>query len=191
MPLRTPVMSLFTGILTISGLLCRAAERPDAGPPPPPASSVYKLLIWYDRTHPFDSFQSRAYNITRGQYTKAVDDWMALMHRDYPRYTIVVHELTVAGGDADGKIAAAVEDEKLALAKQILRKYGIGDEWRRPGYRSGYMGIWAPPAAERRPGPTPFESPIPNRFPPLGSARMTPAPGYLFPNPWPYPRPHP
>jgi hypothetical protein len=169
----------------------RAADPPAAGPPPPSAPSVYKLVLWYDRTRPFDSFQYRAYNVTRGQYTKAVDDWMALMRRDFPRYTVAVRDLTLPEGDPAGKIAAAVEDEKLALAKSILQRYAIGEKRRRSGYDSGYMGVWAPPAAQRKASGTPFEHPIPKSFPELGSARMTPSGGYLFPHPWPYPRPHP
>jgi hypothetical protein len=90
---------LFAGILTTSELPSRAAGPADAGPSPPPTASVYKLLIWYDRSRPFDSFQYRAYNVTRGQYTKAVDDWMVLVRREFPRYTVAVRELTIAAGD--------------------------------------------------------------------------------------------
>jgi hypothetical protein len=191
MPLRSPVVIFFTGILTISGLVARAADRAGPGPPPPPAASVYKLVIWYDRIRPFDSFQYRTYNVTRGQYTKAVDDWIALMERDFPRYTVTVRELTIAAGDSAKKIAAAVENEKLVLAKYILQKYAIGQERRRTGYQSGYRGVGTPLAAERKTNRTPFENPIPNHFPALGSAGTTPPSGYPFPNPWPYPRPRP
>jgi hypothetical protein len=184
-------MMLLTGILTTLGLRSPAADAPVPGPPPPPTASVYKLVLWYHRARPFDSFQYRAYNVTRGQYTKAVDDWMALMNREFPRYAVAVRELTLTEGEAARKLAAAVEDEKLKLAQRILQKYAIGDGRRPSGYQSGYLGIGTPPGAERKANQTPFEHPIPNRFPPLGSARMTPSPGYLYPNPWPYPRPHP
>jgi hypothetical protein len=85
------------------------------------------------------------------------------------------------------KIAAAVEDEKFAMAQAILQKYGIGIGRRRSRYDSGYLGVRTPATAGR----TPFENSIPKRFPPLGSAGTTPFSGYLFPIPLPYPRPYP
>jgi hypothetical protein len=168
-----------------------AAEPADAVTPPSAALSDFKLVLWYDRARPSASLQHRVYNVTRGQYTKAVDDWMGLMAREFPRYTVLVRELTVAEAGSAEKVAAAVEDEKLALAKSIMEKYGIGDARRRSSYASGYSGLWLAPSPSSKANLSPYKNPVPRSFPELGSARMTPMPGYLFPNPWPYPRPHP
>ena len=83
-------------------------------------------MIWYDRSRPFETFRHRAYDVGKGEYTRAVDDWMALMERSYPGYTVSVHDLPAAEGDPAERIAAAVEEEKLALARFILEKHSLG-----------------------------------------------------------------
>jgi hypothetical protein len=168
----------------------RAAEPPDAGPAPS-AAGVFKLLMWYDRARPFDSFQYRAYDVERGEYTKAVEDWVALVRREYPHYAVSVRDVTVAPGDPPTTIARVAEDEKLALARLILRRYSIGGDFGRFGYNSGYSGIGTRPGAAPGASPSPFANPIPRAFPPLGAAGTTPPPSYPFPHPMPYPRPHP
>jgi hypothetical protein len=182
---------LLIALVVRAGIRADAADPPDAGQPSPPAPSDFKLVVWYDRARPFDSFQYRVYNVTRGQYTKAVDDWMGLMDREFPRYSVAVRELRAVEADSAATVAAAVDDEKLTLAKSILQKYSIGDARRRSSYDSGYSGLWLSPAPSSIGNRSPFKNPAPRITPGLGSARMSPPPTYLFPTPWPYPRPHP
>ena len=114
------------------------------------------------------------------------------MSRAYPGYTVTVLDVPVTEGERAEKLTAAVEAEKLALAKSIMLKYGIGEPRRRLEYGSGYSGL-----AGVSPGPalngntSSFANRIPRSFSPLGAAHPVPSPTYLYPNPMPYPRPHP
>ena len=120
MPPRLPLAALLAGFLLATGIRSRAELAPAPGTAPSAGTPAIKLVIWYDRALPFETFRYRAYDIRKGQYTKAVDNWMALMERSYRGYTVLVRDLQVAEGDSAGRIAAAVEDERLALARLIL-----------------------------------------------------------------------
>jgi hypothetical protein len=180
---RTRPVALIAACLIARAIPANAAEAP-GGAPERPTATVLRLVIWYDRRRPFDSFRYRVYDLGKGQYTRAVDDWRALLARSYPDYTVITRDLAVPGGDPSRQIAAAVEEEEYNLARLILGKYGIGAHGRAPGYSRGYSGL-------RRPPRSPFRNEIPRSFPPLGASRTTPGPSPFFPSPFPYPRPHP
>jgi hypothetical protein len=178
------------GILVTSGSRALAAEGPAAGAPDAAGAAVLKVLVWYDSDRPFDSLRYRAYDVAKGQYTKAVDDWIALVGRAYPRYTTVVLDVTAGGGDPAAAVAAAVDDLKLTMAQSVLRGSGVLDG-RRSAYASGYAGVQGPSQPVAGPGRTPFKNVVPRPFPPLGASGTSTPPSYPFPNPFPYPRPHP
>jgi hypothetical protein len=170
-------------LILLTGLLVgadHATVSPDA---------EIRVVTWYEGARPFETFRYRAYNVTRGEYTAAVDQWKALMARSYPGYVVSERDLRVSDGDASRAITAALEREKLDLAEAILAAHRSALPERAPSYRSyqsGFRGLTSPSS---RPGPR--ESRLPRSFTPLGAANTVPSPGYLFPNPYPYPRPHP
>ncbi len=164
----------------IAGSLIAIGSQVRADPPP-----AITLVIWYDRARPFETFRHRAYDVQKGEYTKAVDDWRALMARDYPGYSVAVRDLPAAGGDPAHRIAAAVEDEKLMLARSILAAHSNT-------YGSGYQGFSrSPQRYTPYSNPSRFKNAIPSSLPPLGAAHPVAPQPYLYPNPMPYPRPHP
>jgi len=182
---------LLVGSLIAIGVRSRA-DLPEAPQPEAAGTAVFKLVIWYDRSRPFETYRYRAYNLGKGEYTKAVGDWMALMERSYPGYTVLVREVAVTEGDPADKVTAAVADEKLALAKSIMQANGFGVPGRRSEYGSGYSGLsWSPQTTAPRRDASSFKNATPGSFSPLGAAHTVPSPTYPFPNPMPYPRPHP
>jgi hypothetical protein len=184
-------MTLPAGLHFLAAILSLAALASDAGGPADPGPLRFKVVTWYDRERPFDSFRYRAYNLEKGEYTKAVDDWRSLMDRKYPGYTVTVLDLAVTEGDPARKIGEAVEEQNYVLAKAILQGSGIGSERRASGYSSGYLGFSSVPCPRRSPGGYPFKNPVPRSFSQQGAAHTIPSSSYLYPNPFPYPRPHP
>jgi hypothetical protein len=192
MPPRRPLAVLLAAFLIATGTPSRADLAPPAEAPAATGAAAIKLVLWYDRARPFETFRFRAYDLGKGEYTKAVDDWMALMERSYPGYTVAVRDLPAMEGDPAGRIAAAVEDEKLALARLILEKYSMGSPRRNLTYGSGYSGFsWSPQSSVLNRNVSPFANAIPRSLYPLGAAHTVPSQPYLFPTPMPYPRPHP
>jgi hypothetical protein len=114
------------------------------------------------------------------------------MERSYPGYTVVVRDVAVTEGTPVDQVTAAVDEEKLALARIIMQAHGFGGPQRRSEYGSGYRGLsWSPQTTAPNRDASPFKNRIPSSFSPLGAAHTVPSPTYLFPNPMPYPRPHP
>jgi hypothetical protein len=169
------------------------ADLPRPAQPEVPGKPTFRLVIWYDRRRPFETFHHRAYDLAKGEYTKAVDDWRMLMERSYPGYTVLVRDRAVTAGDSADKVLAAVADEEeLALAKSIMQAHGFGDTQRRSNYSAGYHGFsWSPQTTAPRRDSSSLKNAVPHSFSPLGAAHPAPSPTYLFPNPMPYPRPHP
>jgi hypothetical protein len=188
-------MALPEGLLFLAAILSLAPQAPDAGGPADPEPLRFKVVTWYDRDRPFDSFRYRAYDVGKGEYTKAVDDWRSLMDRKYPGYTVTVLDVAVTEGDPARKIAEAVEEQKYILAKAILRGTGIGSERRgfssRYSYSSGYLGFGSPPSPRRSTSGSPFKNSVPRSFSQRGASDAHSRPWDLYPNPFPYPRPHP
>jgi len=183
--------ALVAGILVTGRSLALAAEGQAGGVPDAADASLFKVLVWYDSDRPFDSLRYRAYEVARGQYTKAVDDWLELVRRSYPRYTALVLDVTAGGGDPAATIAAAVDDLKYTMAQSILRGYA-GREGGPSRYAAGYAGVESPRRPGAGPGSTPFRNVVPRSFSGLGASGSMPSrPSCLFPVPFPYPRPHP
>jgi hypothetical protein len=179
--------------LLIGGALgAQAADRPQAALERAEAPTVFKVVIWYDRSRPFDTFRSQAYNLARGEYTQAVEDWRVMLERSYPGYTVLVRDVAVTGGDPAQKVAATVDDEKYALARLILQKYRV-ENGNNATYDAGYHGLANLTTPRRNANGYPFKNPIPGapRLPYFGGPSGASRPSYLYPNPFPYPRPHP
>jgi hypothetical protein len=202
MPLRrVHAAYLLTGLF-LAGEPARAQDA-RAGSPPTQAERsattghVFKVVVWYERKRPFETFQHRAYDVSKGEYTWKVDDWVEMVGREYPGYDVNVQEVVIGGGDPATEVASVVGEEKLRLARIILQKYGV---------RRG--GLATAGAGRSRSNRSPFRHEVFKPVAPLGSASVTRFPalgasgtsspypmrsagGFLSPNPFPYPRPHP
>jgi hypothetical protein len=138
----------------------------------------YKVVFWLDR----GQFRSRAYDVRKGQYTKAVQDWVDHQQYDSSGYLILDRLATVREVYLDREKGNS-EAEKLEFAiKRELAKLENFDP------------------SQIRWGTTPAQvSPV--RLQPLRPVFVTPLPvpantsiqPYPFPVPVPYPfsRPHP
>jgi hypothetical protein len=151
-----------------------AARRPD-----------YKVVIWFRRDRPLETFKYQVYDLRKGEYTKAVDDWLGLMRAKFPAYEVTVREvdLTREKGETEAlKVGSVIKRELLAVAG--LQGIFIGE------------GLAGGPARSLVPGlgiSSPRETII--RAAPIGRRLSRPIdlnpPSPTFPVPMPYPRPHP
>jgi hypothetical protein len=180
-----------------------AATRAAAEEPPPPPE--YKVAFWYRRSDPLNTFRHQVYDLRKGQYTGAVDDWLRRMQADHPDYVAYVKEIRL---DPDSG-----EAEKKQLATAILRENldrggpnggsGVRDPY---GIYGGVklgdlMNPGVVPERPRPTGPDPaslysrgygfVNSPGANRPPRFLSSPGQTLQGIPSPFPYPYVRPHP
>lgn len=188
--MRSPIRGLAglaLGAVLLAPAPIRGQEPASATAPESPADAPhadYKVVAWFDRARPIESFQYQVYDVRKGDYTPAVDAWVALMAAKYPGYEVAVRDVDLArekGPTEIRKVGAVVHRELLAAAAA-----------------EGVFLDGAPPRriVARRPL-TPRLVPIEGPFAPspyLPSARMRflqPSTPVGFPVPMPYPRPHP
>lgn len=140
----------------------------------------YKVLTWYDRSDPVATFQYRGYDVRKGEYTPAVDAWLATMREKHPNYKVVVQDVDLARepGPTDlRKVGSVIHRELLAAAAAEGLFMGpsardvVGKEPRSVRLR-------------RIAEPRPYLPSVPMSF------DQNPTP-YGFPVPIPFPRPHP
>lgn len=140
----------------------------------------FKVVTWYDRANPVATFQYRGYDVRKGEYTPAVDAWLATMREEHPGCQVVVQDVDLArepGPTELRKVGSVIHRELLAAAAAEGLFMG-------PSARD-VVGR-APRALRLRPiaDPGPYLPSVPMSFEPA------PTP-YGFPVPMPYPRPHP
>lgn len=200
----------FAGVVAVSlGTLAAAAQSPAPGTGSAPTAAAaaadkpkgpdatraakparpepdYKVVFWFAR----DGLKHQVYDVHKGQYTQAVDDWVNQLEFDSSGYVIPGRMATTRSvylKDEPG----TTETEKLAVAiqREELRILGKG-----PG-PSRYL---PPPrftfeTPERRAGRYEVYRPIllGPMFAPGASEPLFTAPQPLSPVPYPYPRPHP
>ncbi len=51
-------------------------RRPGQTVRPVPDHADFIVLIWYRRDDPLGTFQDQVYDVRKGEYTQAVDDWV-------------------------------------------------------------------------------------------------------------------
>ena len=140
----------------------------------------YKVVAWYDRADPIASFKYQAYDVRKGDYTPAVEAWVAMMREKYPGYEVVVRDVDLAreaGPTERRKVGAVIHRELLAAAAAE----GV------------FLGVSGRDAVARAPRPMRLP-PVPEPLRYLPTVPMTygqNAVPYGFPVPVPYPRPHP
>jgi hypothetical protein len=167
------------------------ASAPQTNPPaqtaPTPHGADFVVAIWYRRDQPLDTFKYQIYDARKGQYTKAVDEWLALMRAKYPSYAVIMRTVKLdeeAGQTESLKVGSVIKRELLAAA--ALQGVFLGEAGRGGLPRSflPWSGIQTGPAPILRP------SAARPAFPGAGVSNLN-APGPSFPVPMPYPRPHP
>jgi hypothetical protein len=85
------------------------------------AGADHVVLIWYRRDQPLETFQYQTYDVRKGEYTPAVDDWIALMQAKHPRYLVLVRKVDLARerGETDKlRIGSVIHRELLIAAAE-------------------------------------------------------------------------
>ncbi|QEH34933.1 hypothetical protein OJF2_34780 [Aquisphaera giovannonii] len=175
--MRIPLVLISTAI---------AAAQSPAQPQPQPAAKpapaiAYKVVVYYRRDRPLDTFQYQVYDLRRGEYTKAVRDWEALMESRFPNYEVRVRPVDLSrekGRTEKLKLGAVIQRELFAAA--ALQGVFIGAP---PMITPGASASRGLAPAPRLPG----LSPLGGGYTPLNLG----PPPYTFPVPVPYPRPFP
>jgi hypothetical protein len=85
------------------------------------AGADHVVLVWYRREQPLETFQTQSYDVRKGEYTPAVDEWIALMHAKHPGYVVLVRKVDLSRerGDTDQlKIGSVIHRELLIAAAE-------------------------------------------------------------------------
>jgi len=174
-------------ILTV-GYSTAGATGPQANAPGQPAATPgltdFKVVVWFRRDRPLDTFKFQVYDLRKGEYTPAVDAWVELMRTKYTAYDVRIHEVDLADeqGETDMlKVGSVIKRDLTAAAARegIVVGYGV------PGFR---LPTIAPGTGLAAPART--SQPFPRGTMNDRSSYLNP-PGSSFPFPMPYPRPHP
>jgi hypothetical protein len=162
------------------GLQARSpAESPTTSP-----HVDFKVAIWYRRDRPLETFRYQIYDLRKGEYTAAVDEWLRLMRTKFSAYESLVRDVDLARekGETDSlKVGSIIRQELLAAA--AIEGVFLG-------------GAPGGPTLSRGPRPgLPPRTELMGRPSPLGAGLSPPIdlnpPRPSFPVPVPYPRPHP
>jgi hypothetical protein len=175
-------------MLLIAALLVGLVPRAQSTPPKPndaPRSADFRVVVWYRRDQPLETFKYQAYDQRKGEYTPAVDDWITLLRTKYPAYQVRVRNVFLdreKGATEALKVGSVIREELLGAA--ALQGVFLGTPALGPPTRPLFPRIEARAAPAVLGRPTPAGAAFPDR-----SYLNPPAPG--FPVPVPYPRPHP
>ena len=139
----------------------------------------FVVLIWYRRNDPLGTFQYQTYDVRKGEYTGAVDDWIKLMREKHPSYLVRVHDGR-SGSRARRHRAAqgrVGDPSRAADGRRAIRRLPRCTDADRPGA-----------VRDSRPG---LANQLGPRCPAGGDRSYLNPSGPSFPVPMPYPRPHP
>lgn len=170
--------------LIVAGASLSGFAGQGAPPADVPRRVDYKVVFWYRRDRPIETFQYQVYDVRKGEYTRAVDDWADMMRKRYRSYEVAVREVDLdreQGPNETRKVGAVIHRELLAAAAEVGVFIGPLEATASSGrtYRS--------PDVLGRLGPARVVPP----YSPLGPMFYQNAPPVGFPVPMPYPRPHP
>jgi hypothetical protein len=174
--------------LLIAALLAGVVPRAQSTPPKPndaPGSADFRIVVWYHRDQPLETFKYQVYDQRKGEYTHAVDDWITLLRTKYPAYQVRVRNMSldrVKGATEALKVGSVIREELLAAA--ALEGVFLGVPSLGPSARPLF------PRAEVAPAPAVFRRPSPPGVAFPDRSYLNP-PGPSFPFPVPYPRPRP
>ncbi len=182
--------TLLPGWIVLLALACSSPDARGSQASPPgqsggaATSTDFKVVVWYSRDRPLETFKYQIYDVRKGEYTPAVDAWLQLMRTKYTSHYVTLREVNLA--DEKGKtemlkVGAVVKRELAAAAAMegVVVGYGL------PGYK-------LPTIATTTTVPVPAG--VSRTAPPgglYGGPSYLNPPGASFPFPVPYPRPHP
>lgn len=176
--------------LVLASTMCVLSRAAPAQTPPtvsrPSLARVdFKVVFWFRRDRPLDTFKYQVYDVRKGEYTSAVDAWFDLMRAKHPDYVAFTRDVDLAqekGKTEERKLGSVIMRELTAaagLAGVLVGGPPVGLSSPSPHWRSR-------PSAPSARTALPYSSgPEPSRSVDLGP------PPYTFPVPMPYPRPHP
>jgi len=170
--------------LIVAGASLSAFAGQGVPPADAPRRADYKVVFWYRRDRPIETFQYQVYDVRKGEYTTAVDDWADMMRKRYRGYEVAVREVNLEreeGPNETRKVGAVIHRELLAAAAEVGVFIGPLEAKASTGrtYRA--------PDVLGRLGPARVVSPY-SPLEPVFNQNPLPA---GFPVPMPYPRPHP
>jgi hypothetical protein len=111
----------------------------------------YKVLIWYRKTDSLGTFKYETYDLRKGEYTAAVDEWIKDVRVNYPAYYVAVREVDLArenGNTERLKLGSVINRELVAAAAAAGIMIAPGQIHSRPLDYGVFRG--APAASSRR-----------------------------------------
>lgn len=147
----------------------------------------YKVVVWYRKTDPIDTFKHQIYDLRKNEYTPAVDDWVEMMRTRHPNFEVIVRDVDLArekGPNDTRKVGSVVYRELLSAAATQGVFVGAAAPPLPTSTLSQRPQFLNAPVLPRGPFPGYGYSPI------LPMFNQNPLP-MGFPVPMPYPRPHP
>jgi hypothetical protein len=120
------ILKLVGVLLTIAAaspaVACGPGEAAGAHRPAPstkafPKGTDFVVLVWYRRNDPLGTFEHQFYDVRKGEYTSAVDDWLKVMRTKHPDYLVVVRRVDLSRERG--------ETEKLKVGSVIYRELMI------------------------------------------------------------------
>ena len=180
---RSSFVVLVAWLMVADGSLSASAGQ-GAAHPDAPRRVDYKVAFWYRRDRPIETFRYQVYDVRKGEYTRAVDDWTTMMRKKYPGYEVAVRDVDLeseTGPNETRKVGAVVHRELLAAAAEVGVFVGP------PGDSARSIPTYQTPDVLGRMGPARVVPP----YSPLGPMFYQNVAPRGFPVPMPYPRPHP
>ncbi len=86
-----------------------------------PKGTDFIVLVWYRRNDPLGTFEHQFYDVRKGEYTPAVDDWLTVMRTKHPNYLVVVRPVNLSRerGETDKlKVGSVIYRELMIAAAQ-------------------------------------------------------------------------
>jgi hypothetical protein len=155
-----------------------------------PRSPDFKVVFWYQN----GLLKHQVYDVRKGQYTKAVDNWVHRVHYDPSGLYALPGPMAFVRDVFLEEEPGETESEKLANAIARIEERVSGRDRRAlrdrayiRGYAGPVPGYTVPMERERKFRPLPLSS-TPSA---PGSGGFSLAPGPASPFPYPYVRPHP
>jgi len=149
------------------------ANRPAATRAVDHGGSTTRIAFWYRKREPERSFQYQVYDVRRGQSTRAVEEWLAVMRTRYPAY---VAEF-IDADSAEATVAAIAREREIVRVRQSRVDKIDGESLGR--YLSRPLASWEP----RRTSPEVRQRKLPTLGRRSTAGGMSSVPLFMIPNP--------
>ena len=140
------------------------------------AGGEIRIVYWFDKGRPLDTFKFQAYDLRKTEFTPDVERWLSATKAKFPAYEVYTRDVDLSRERG--------ETDKLKIGSAIVREFLI------VGDQHGYtFGPYSGPSVGRT------EVVQPRQMRPITRSGMPPLnpvmPSTSSPFPFPYPRPHP